>query len=92
MNQYRLCIVDPNLIDLVEKYKNHISKFDQIKNGFIINASSEEEARKVAYKKYSLMILEDPKPSAKPPLTPEINIIGAGAWLNEKLTSCKLVD
>lgn len=50
MNQYRMCIIDQNLIGILEKYKNHIRNFDKITHGFTINASSKEEARAIAQK------------------------------------------
>lgn len=91
MNQYRMCIVDQNLMDLVEKNKSHFPNFEKIKKGFTINASSKEEARNIAHKNYILMIAEDAYSAVHPPLVPEINKIGPGAWMNEKLTSCELV-
>lgn len=37
------------------------------------------------------MIMEDPFPAPQVPPVPAINIIGPGAWMNKRLTSCELV-
>lgn len=93
MKQYKLNLIDAELIELVKKYKTEILNSEKILAGITIFANSEEEARNQANKHYILMVSQELKSSMVLPEIPEINSSKYNnAWLNNNFTSCQLVS
>ena len=91
MNKYKLCIIDSELMTLIKKSQENISKSDDIIRGINIDANSPEEARVRANEEYPINILSGYRPSMNAPEPPDINRF-CYPWSNFELTSCELIE
>jgi hypothetical protein len=89
MNQYKLCITDPDLMALVKKHEEEILNAAKIMEGIIIYATSEENARVEANNTYILMPVKVNNFSID---DSDDNLTNyTDVWLKNNLTSCELL-